>query len=80
MSGLEGAKVFNPKDFISGFFQRVIDPDSTPSTAVYDVRELRVDVLSNGVASSPRWFHSIMLRICEGLEQCKLINDDIVIL
>ena len=31
-----------------------------------------------GLASSPGWFQSIMLRVCEGLERVRLFIDDIV--
>ena len=30
-----------------------------------------------GLASSPGWFQSIMLRVCEGLERVRLSIDDI---
>ena len=34
--------------------------------------------MPQGLASSPGWFQSIMLRVCEGLERVKLFSDDIV--
>ena len=35
-------------------------------------------VMPQELASSPDWFQSIMLRVCEGLERLKLFIDDIV--
>ena len=34
--------------------------------------------MPQGLASSPGWFQSIMLRVCEGFERVKLFIDDIV--
>ena len=31
-----------------------------------------------GLASSPGWFQSIMLRVCDGLKRVRLFIDDIV--
>ena len=31
-----------------------------------------------GLASSPGWFQSIMLRVCNGLERVRVFIDDIV--
>ena len=33
-----------------------------------------------GFAFSPRWFQSIVLRVCEGLQRVRLFIDDIVCL
>lgn len=58
-------------DPISGFFQCAIHEDSIPITAVYttfgNYEWTRCPI---GLASSPGWFRSITLRVCEGLERC----------
>lgn len=80
LAGLEGAKVFSTMDLISGFFQSAIHPDSIPITAVCTMfGNYEWTRCPMGLASSPGWFQSIMLRVCEGLERCKLFIDDIVI-
>ena len=36
--------------------------------------------MPQGLVSSPSWFQSIMLRVCEGLERVKVVIDDIICL
>ena len=79
LSELGNSRVFSTTDLISGFFQCAIDKDSIPLTAVYTQDGLwEWAVMPLGLASSPEWFQSIMLRVCEGLERVKLFIDDIV--
>ncbi len=79
LSDLGGAKVFSSMDLVSGFFQCSIHEDSIPLTAVctqqgiYEWMEMPM-----GLASSPGWFQSILLRVCEGLQRVRLFIDDIV--
>ena len=79
LSELGYSRVFSTTDLISGFFQCAIDKDSTPLTAVCTQDGLwEWTVMPQGLASSPGWFQSIMLRVCEGLERVKLFIDNIV--
>ena len=73
------SRVFSTTYLVSGLFQCAIDMDSVPLTAVSTQDGLwEWTVMPEGLASSPGWFQSIMLRVCEGLEQVKLFIDDIV--
>lgn len=67
-------------DLVSGFFQCSIEEDSVPITAVVTQQGL-FEFLSvpQGLSSSPGWFHSVMARVCEGLEHAHLFIDDIII-
>ena len=79
LSELGNSRVFSTTDLISGFFQCAIDKDSIPLTAVCTQDGLwEWAVMPQGRASSPGWFQSIVLRVCEGLKRVKLFIDDIV--
>ena len=79
ISELGNSRVFSTTDLISGFFQCAIDKDSIPLTAECTQDGLwEWTVMPQGLASSPGWFQSIMLRVCEDLERMKLFIDDIV--
>ena len=76
-----GANVFSTMDLVSGFFQcsSSIHEDSIPLTAVCTLAGNYVwTVMPMGLASSPEWFQSIMLRVCDGLKRVRLFIDDIV--
>ena len=79
LSGLGGANVFSTMDLVSGFSQRSIHEDPLPLTAVCtQARNYEWTVMPMGLASSPGWFQSIMLRVCDGLKRVRLFIDDIV--
>ena len=79
LSDLGGANVFSTMDLISGFFQCSIHEDSIPLTAVCtQAGNYEGTVMPMGLASSPGWFQSIMLRVCDGLQRVRLFIDDIV--
>ena len=79
LSDLGGASVFSTMDLVSGFFQCSIHEDSVPLTAVCTQSgNYEWTVMPMGLASSPGWFQSIMLRVCEGLNRVRLFIDDIV--
>ena len=79
LSDLGGAKVFSSLDLVSGFFQCSIHQDSIPLTAVCtQAGNYEWTVMPMGLASSPGWFQSIMLRACDGLKRVRLFIDDIV--
>ena len=79
LSELRNSRVFSMTDLISGFFQCAIDKVWVPLAAVCTQDGLwEWTVMSQKFASSPGWFQSIMLRVCEGLEGVKLFTDDIV--
>ena len=80
LSELGNSRAFNTTDLISGFFQCAIDKDSIPLTTVCTQDGLwRMDSdVTRTCFSSPGWFQSIMLRVCEGPERVKLLIDDIV--
>ena len=79
LADLGGAQVFSTMDLVSGFFQCSIHEDSIPLTAVCTQSgNWEWTVMPMGLASSPGWFQSIMLRVCEGLERVRLFIDDIV--
>ena len=78
-SKLGNSRVFSTTDLVSGFFQCVIGKDSIPLTVVCTQDGLwEWTAMPLGLAYSPGWFQSIMLRLCEGLEREKLFIDDIV--
>ena len=79
LSELGNSRVFSTTDLVSGFFQCAIDKDSIPLTAVCTQDGLwEWTVMPQGLDSSPGWFQSIMLRVCEGLQRVKLFIDYIV--
>ena len=79
LSDLRGAHVFNTMDVVSGFFPSKIHEDSIPLKAVCTQSgNWDWTVMPMLLASSPGWFQSIMLRVCEGLESVRLFIDDIV--
>ena len=56
-----------------------IHEDSIPLTAVCtQAGNYEWTVMPMGLASSPGWFQSIMLRVCDGLQRVRLFIDDIV--
>lgn len=65
---------------VSGFFQCSIDEDNIPITAVISQTRL-YELLSvpQGLSSSPGWFHSVIARVCDGLERARLFIDDIIV-
>ena len=66
-------------DLVSGFFQCSIHEDSILLTAVCSQPgDLERTVMPMGLASTPGWVQSIILRVCEGLERVGLCIDDIV--
>ena len=66
-------------DLVSGFFQCCIHEDSIPLTAVCtQAGNYEWTVMPMALASSPGWFQSIMLRVCDGLQRVRLFIDDIV--
>ena len=74
LSYLGGANVFSTMDLVSGFFQcsSSIHEDSIPLTAVCTLAGNYVwTVMPMGLASSPEWFQSIMLRVCDGLKRVR---------
>ena len=79
LSDLGGAKVFSSMDLVSVFFEYSIHEDSIPLTAVCTQQGIyEWMVMPMGLASSPGWFQSIMLRVCEGLQRVRLFIDDFV--
>ena len=75
LSELWNSRGFSTTDLISGFFQCAINKDSIPLTAACTQDGLwEWTVMSQGFASSPRWFQSTMLRFREGLERVKLYD------
>ena len=76
---LGGANVFSTMDLVSGVFQCSIHEDSIPLTALCtQAGNYEWTVMPVGLASSPGWFQSIMLRVCDGLKHVRLFIDDIV--
>ena len=79
LSDLGGANIFSTVDLVSGFFQCSIHEDSIPLTAVCtQAGNYEWTVMPMGLASSPGWFQSIMLRACDGLKRVRLYIDDVV--
>ena len=79
LSDLGEANVFSTRDLVSGFFQCSMYQDSIPLTAVCtQAVNFEWTVMPMGLASSPGWFQSIMLRVCDGLKRVRLFIDDIV--
>ena len=79
LSDYGGANVFSTMDLVSGFFPCAIHEDSIPLTAVCTQNgNYEWTVMPMGLASSPGWFQSIMLRVCDGLERVRLCIDDTV--
>ena len=77
--GTTTTSVFSGMDLVSGFFQCSIHEDSTPLKAVCTQRGFyEWMVMPMGLASSPGWFQSIMLRVCADLRRVRLFLDDIV--
>ena len=75
---LGGAKIFSCLDITSGYFNVAIHQDSIPLTAVCTQSGLyEWLVMPMGCSGSPGWFQSIMARICDGLERCRLYIDDV---
>ena len=67
-------------DLVSGFFQCSEHEDSIPLTAVCTLAgNYEWTVIPMGLASSPGWFQSIMLRVCDGLERVRLFIDDMCV-
>ena len=61
------------------FLTYSIHEDSIPLTAVCtQAGNYEWTVMPMGLASSPGWFQSIMLRVCDGLKRVRLFIDDIV--
>ena len=66
-------------DLVSGFFQCSIHKDSIPLTAVCtQAGNYEWTVMPMGLPTSPGWFQSNMLRVCDGLKRVRLLIDDIV--
>ena len=79
LSDLGRANVFSPMGLVSGFFQCAIHEDSIPLTAACTQNgTYEWTVMPMGLASSPGWFQSIMLRVCDGLERVGLFINGIV--
>ena len=79
LADLGTAHAFCTMDLVSAFFQWSIHEDSIPLTAVCTQSEnWECTVMTMGLASSPGWFQSIMLRVCEGLERVRSFVDDII--
>ena len=79
LSDLRGANVFSTMDLVSGFFQCSIHEDSIPLTAVRtQAGNYEWTVMPMGLPTSPGWFQSNMLRVCDGLKRVRLLIDDIV--
>ena len=56
--------------WLAEFFQCSIHEDSIPLTAVCtQAGNYEWTVMPMGLASSPGWFQSIMLRVCDGLKR-----------
>ena len=80
LSDLGGANVFSTMDLVSGFFQCAIYGDSIPLTAVCTQNgNYEWTVIPMGLASSPGWSQSIMLRVCDGLERVRLFIDIVLL-
>ena len=76
LSDLGGAKNFSSMELVSVFFQCSIHEDSISLTAVCTQQGIHEwMVMPMGLASSPGWFQSIMLRVCEGLQRVRLFID-----
>ena len=81
LSDLGGANVFSAMDSVSAFFQCVKHEDSILLTAVCTQNgDYEWTVMPMGLASSPGWFQSFMLSICDGLGRVRLFIDDVVFL
>ncbi|CAB1113019.1 unnamed protein product [Ectocarpus sp. CCAP 1310/34] len=80
LAELDKSKIFSTLDLVSGFFQCSIEEDSIPITAVITSTGL-YEFLSvpQGLSSSPGWFHSVMARVCGGLERVRLFIDDVIV-
>ena len=79
LSDLGGPNAFSTMDLFSGFFQCSIHDDSIPLTAVCtQAGNYEWTVMPMGLTSSPGWFQSMMLRVCDGLKRVRLFMDDIV--
>ena len=79
-SDLGGANVFSTMDLVSAFFQCAIHEDLIPPTAVCAQNgNYEWTVMPMGLASSPGWFRSIMLSVCDGLGCVRLFIDDVVV-
>ena len=80
LAELDKSKIFSTLDLVSGFFQCSIEEDSIPITAVITSTGL-YEFLSvpQGLSSSPGWFHSVMARVCDGLERVRLFIDDVIV-
>ena len=80
LSDLGGANVFSTMDLVSGFFQCSIHEDSIPLTAVCtQAGNYEWTVMPMGLASSPGWFQSIMLRVCDGLKRVRLLYSSTIL-
>ncbi|CAB1103949.1 unnamed protein product [Ectocarpus sp. CCAP 1310/34] len=80
LADLKSAKIFSTLDLISGFFQCCIEEDSIPITAVITATGLyEFMAMPQGLSSSPGWFHSVMQRVCDGLERVRLFIDDVIV-
>ncbi|CAB1111520.1 unnamed protein product [Ectocarpus sp. CCAP 1310/34] len=80
LADLNSAKIFSTLDLISGFFQCCIEEDSIPITAVITATGLyEFKAMPQGLSSSPGWFHSVMQRVCDGLERVRLFIDDVIV-
>ncbi|CAB1110530.1 unnamed protein product [Ectocarpus sp. CCAP 1310/34] len=70
LADLKSAKIFSTLDLISGFFQCWIEEDSIPITAVITATGVyEFMAMPQGLSSSPGRFHSVMQRVCDGLER-----------
>ena len=79
LSDLGGANLSGTMDLVSAFFQCSIHLESIPLTAVCtQAGNYEWTVMPMGLASSPGWFQSIMLRVCGGLKRVCSFIDDIV--
>ena len=77
LSDLGGANVFSTMDSVSGFFLCSVHEDSIPLTAVCtQAGNYEWTVMPMGFPSSPGWFQSIRLRVCDGLHRVRLFIDD----
>ena len=75
-----GANVFSPMVLVSGFSQCSIYEDSIPLRAVCtQAGNYEWTVMPMGLASSPGWFQSIMLRVCDGLKRVRLLYSSTIL-
>ena len=79
LTRLPGAKIFSTLDATSGFWQIPLDEESFLTCFNTPFGQYRFQCLPFGIKSAPEVYQRVMEELFDGIEECEVIADDIIV-